>query len=122
LYIRARNLANFFKMTPKLKEQNQGSLFFSLRDTLNPKHPLFVLANQIQWDTFEKAFKGLYCPDNGRPAKPIRLMVGLLMLKHIRNLSDQSVVEQWSDLFSILYRGNFFCAGSSLRAFGVGTL
>ena len=24
-------------------------------------------------------------------------MVGLLMLKHIRNLSDESVVEQWSE-------------------------
>jgi len=74
----------------KIKDQNQGSLFFSLRDTLDPKHPLFVLANQIQWDIFEQAFKGLYCPDNGRPAKPIRLMVGLLMLKHIRNLSDET--------------------------------
>lgn len=87
----------FFKMAPKGKDQNQGSLFFSLRDTLNPKHPLFILANQIQWDIFEKAFKGLYCADNGRPAKPIRLMVGLLILKHVRNLSDESVVEQWSE-------------------------
>jgi len=26
-------------MTPKEKDQKQGSLFFSLRDTLNPKHP-----------------------------------------------------------------------------------
>ncbi len=84
-------------MAPKGKDQSQGSLFFSLRDTLNPKHPLFLLANQIQWDTFEKAFRGLYCADNGRPAKPIRLMVGLLILKHVRNLSDESVVEQWSE-------------------------
>jgi len=45
-------------MAPKIKDQNQGSLFFSLRDTLDPKHPLFVLANQIQWDIFEQAFKG----------------------------------------------------------------
>jgi IS5 family transposase len=35
--------------------------------------------------------------DFGRPAKPIRLMVSLLMLKHLRNLSDESVVEQWSE-------------------------
>ena len=75
-------------MAQKGKDQSQGSLFFSSRDTLNPKHPLFLLANQIQWDTFEKAFRGLYCADNGRPAKPIRLMVGLLILKHVRNLSD----------------------------------
>ena len=39
----------------------------------------------------------LYCCENGRPAKPIRLMVGLLILKHVRDLSDESVVEQWSE-------------------------
>jgi transposase, IS5 family len=33
--------------------------------------------------------------DEGRPAEPIRLMVSLLILKHIRNISDESMVEQW---------------------------
>jgi len=84
-------------MYPKAKNQKQTSFFFSLQDTLNPSHPLFILANQIQWDIFEESFKDLYCQDNGRPAKPIRLMVGLLILKHIRNLSDEAVVEQWSE-------------------------
>ena len=46
---------------------------------------------------FERTFTPLYCPDNGCPAKPIRLMVGLLILKHLRNLSDESIVEQWSE-------------------------
>ena len=39
----------------------------------------------------------LYCQDNGRPGKPIRLMCGMLILKHLRNLSDESLVEQWSE-------------------------
>jgi len=43
---------------------------------------------------FEREFLPLYCPDNWRPAKPIRLMVGLLILKHVRDLSDGSVVER----------------------------
>ena len=64
---------------------------------LNQKHPLFILADQIMWDVFEAEFSVLYCADNGRPAKPIRLMVGLLILKHLRNISDESVVEQWSE-------------------------
>ena len=46
---------------------------------------------------FEREFSPLYSLDNGAPAKPIRLMVGLLILKHVRNLSDESVVEQWSE-------------------------
>jgi IS5 family transposase len=84
-------------MVPKEKSQNQRSLFFSFSDTLNQKHPLYILANMVQWEVFEKAFAPLYSADTGRPAKPIRLMVGLLMLKHIRNLSDEMVVEQWSE-------------------------
>lgn len=34
---------------------------------------------------FEKEFSPLYCPDNGRPVKPIRLMVGLFILKHVHD-------------------------------------
>lgn len=84
-------------MTPLKKPTNQPSLFFSFFDTLNQKHPLFILANRVDWGVFYTAFEPLYCHNNGRPAKPIRLMVGLLMLKHIRNISDESVVEQWSE-------------------------
>ena len=75
----------------------QPSLFSSLADQLNPKHPLYQLADKIDWRRFESSFSPLYSADNGRPAKPVRLMCGLLILKHVRNLSDESVVEQWSE-------------------------
>ena len=75
----------------------QQSLFFGLSDTLNPNHPLFRLANKINWQKFEDAFIPLYSEDNGRPAKSIRLMVGLILLRHIRNISDESVVLQWQE-------------------------
>lgn len=84
-------------MIPKQKAQNQVSFFFSFEDTLDREHPLFILANKVHWSVFEETFLPLYCQNNGRPAKPIRLMVGLLILKHIRNISDESVVEQWSE-------------------------
>ena len=84
-------------MLSKPQDKQQISLFFSLESTLDSRHGLFILSHKIDWAMFEKEFSPLYCPDNGRPAKPIRLMVGLLMLKHIRNLSDESVVEQWSE-------------------------
>jgi len=85
-------------MLAKKPKDNGPSLFYSsLSVMLNQKHPLFILADQINWSVFEEAFAPLYCLDNGRPAKPIRLMVGLLILKHLRNISDESVVEQWSE-------------------------
>ena len=73
------------------------SLFSSLDDLLNQQHPLYKLSPKINWCVFENSFTPLYCSDNGRPAKPIRLMCGLLILKHLRNISDESVVEQWSE-------------------------
>ena len=73
------------------------SLFSSLDDLLNQQHPLYKLSHKINWCVFENSFTPLCCSDNGRPAKPIRLMCGLLILKHLRNISDESVVEQWSE-------------------------
>ena len=84
-------------MLSKKKDTNQRSMFFGLEDMLNQKHPMYILANKVDWQMFEDSFSPLYCLDNGRPAKPIRLMVGLLILKHLRNISDESVVEQWSE-------------------------
>lgn len=92
-------------MLSRIKAQNQSSFFFTLEDTLNQKHPLYILSNRVNWKLFEDEFSPLYCEDNGRPAKPIRLMVGLLILKHLRNVSDESVVEQWSE--NLYYQ--YFC-------------
>lgn len=46
---------------------------------------------------FYQAFTPLYSEGMGAPAKDIRLMCGLLILKHVRNLLDESVVEQWPE-------------------------
>lgn len=72
-------------------------LFNTLSDQLNSNHPLYILSHKLNWQLFEDSFSPLYCADNGRPCKPIRLMCGLLILKHLRNLSDESIVEQWSE-------------------------
>ena len=79
------------------KPHHSPSFFSSLSDMLNQSHPLYKLADKIDWAKFDTAFAPLYCQNNGRPAKPIRLMCGLLILKHLRNLSDESLVEQWSE-------------------------
>jgi IS5 family transposase len=63
-------------------------------DVLDINDPLIALADTINWDIFEEGFKKYYA-DDGRAAKPIRLMVGLLLLKQIENLSDDNIVLQW---------------------------
>ena len=90
----------------------QASLFWDLEAMLDSKHPLFKLANMIDWSLFEKSFAPLFCADNGRPPKPIRLMTGLLMLKHLRNVSDEQVVVQFTE--NAYYQ--YFCG---LEAFSI---
>ena len=81
-------------MLAKKQSTSQLGFYSTFEEQLSRQHPLYILANRIDWDIFEIAFAKLYSPE-GRPAKPIRLMVSLLMLKHIRNISDESLVEQW---------------------------
>ena len=61
------------------------------------KNPLYQLANKINWSFFDDAFKKHYSEKIGKPANPIRLMVSLLILKYVRNLSDENLVEQWAE-------------------------
>ncbi|MBK5719838.1 IS5 family transposase [Dysgonomonas sp. Marseille-P4677] len=79
------------------KNDAQQSLFFSLGGSLDQKHPLYILAFKVDWDIFEREFSKFYSADEGVPSKLIRLMVVLLILKYIRNLSDERLVEQWSE-------------------------
>ncbi len=78
------------------KEISEPNLFkLSLRNLLNLSHPLCRLANSISWDDLHESFKVLYSKDMGRPAKSVRLMVGLHYLKYMKDLSDEVLVEQW---------------------------
>lgn len=77
-------------------DQNQTNLLQNnLKDMLNPKDPLYRLTEEMDWDYFEEEFESYYI-DFGRPAKPIRLMVSLLILKQLNNVSDEEVVLSWT--------------------------
>jgi IS5 family transposase len=77
-----------------LSSGQQSFLMPTLREQLDPRHPLRVLAARLPWATFEEAFADLYS-EEGRPAKPVRLMVSLLLLKQMYNLGDETVVARW---------------------------
>jgi len=86
------------------------------------RHSLAVLASRMPWQQIEasvahlfsrKAHAGQAMPDldlfgeaptplarqsnAGRPRVPLRTMIALLYLKHAFNLSDEAVVERWSE-------------------------
>jgi IS5 family transposase len=47
---------------------------------INMEHELALLAQRIDWEKVEKDFS-IYYPELGRPAVPIRKMVGSMLLK-----------------------------------------
>ncbi len=78
-------------------EQNHPVLFGQrLVDMLNREHELCRIAEAFDWDQVVGQLESCYS-HRGRPGKPIRLMVGLLLLKHLRNLSDERVVAQYEE-------------------------
>ena len=66
-----------------------------LVNLIDQRHELCVLAGKIDWRALERQFGGLYAAGVGRPGHPIRLMVGLQLLKYLRNISDEEIVATW---------------------------
>jgi IS5 family transposase len=83
-------------MLTKIPELHQANLLEAdLLLQLDPADPLLQLSAAIPWHQFEESFAIQYTEATGAPSKPIRLMVGLLLLKQLENLSDEAVVLQW---------------------------
>jgi IS5 family transposase len=66
-----------------------------LRQIVSTQHPLYQLAEAIDWAKFERDLGALYAEAVGRPGLPTRLMVGLHYLKYLFDESDESVVEKF---------------------------
>ena len=106
------------------KQTSQLGMLHGLADQLNQKQPLYQLAGTINWPCFDDAFKKHYSEKMGKPAKPIRPMVSLLILKYVRSLSDENLVEVWSEnLYFQYFSGEQFfqpkipCVPTELVAF-----
>jgi IS5 family transposase len=79
-------------------------------DILNPEHELLRAASLIDWDGLQEAL-GVYYSPLGRQGKAIRLMVGIHLLKHRYNCSDEQAVET---LHENSYRQSF-CGFNSFQ-------
>ena len=66
-----------------------------LKQFINESHELVVLSKKIDWESLEKDLRVYYCEDNGRPGVPIRLIVGIIILRRMFSQSDESVLDRW---------------------------
>jgi IS5 family transposase len=84
-------------MLKKIPAQPQLEMFKTvLTSFINPEHELCLLAKKIDWEYLEKEFEPLY-GEVGRPSIPIRTIVGLLLLKQIYDLGDETVMDRYID-------------------------
>jgi transposase, IS5 family len=82
-------------MKGKIPKNPQLNVFsVPLVSIINMEHELVLLSQKIEWEKVEKEFS-IYYPELGRPAVPIRKMVGSMLLKQINNLGDETFVARW---------------------------
>jgi IS5 family transposase len=77
----------------------------ALEEIIDLGHPLVRLAREIDWGFLDRRFSSVCTPGDGRPPLPTRLVAGLLILKHMHNLSDEALCARW--LENPYYQ--FFC-------------
>jgi len=82
-------------MQPKSRPPQCELFGARLSELLNAEHPLYVLAERIDWPKFDSAIDACYADEIGRPGVNTRLMIGLLYLKHAFDESDESLVARW---------------------------
>lgn len=61
---------------------------------LDPNQPIYRLTKKIPWSILIEALSKQYA-SGGRPSLPLRRMIGLTILKHLHNLSDDALVAGW---------------------------
>ena len=61
---------------------------------LNPENRWIKMSQGINWDEIENKYSKVYCLNDGAPAKPVRMSIGALLIKHIENLPDEKVAQQ----------------------------
>ncbi len=83
-------------MRPKQQPKARHDDLFRARldQIINMRHELVVLANRIDWTWLDAELAGSFS-DQGRPAEPVRFMIGMFLLKHTYALSDEQVWGRW---------------------------
>jgi hypothetical protein len=77
------------------KDDKQISLFEfgqSAGIELDPENRWVKMAHKVDWDKIEDQYCGLYCPDNGARAKPVRLAICALLISSMEGLPDERLV------------------------------
>lgn len=84
-------------MRPSKKtDVGQQALFRNRLDQIiDLNHPLCRLAKLIEWERLHDKFTPYYDANVGRAGIPIRMILGINVLKHIYAVSDEEICARW---------------------------
>ena len=83
---------------PDRSTDKYATTFFNipLEKFIDKKHELVILGDKIDWHRLEAMFDEYYT-DRVRKAISTRLMLGLMLLKYMKNLSDEILCDTWTE-------------------------
>ncbi len=84
------------RLRPKRQPKARHDDLFRARldQIINPRHELVVLADKIDWAWLDAQLAERFS-NQGRPAEPVRFMIGMFLLKHTYALSDEQLWDRW---------------------------
>ena len=81
-----------YRLPEKVSEFEKFDMVFGGK--LNRQNRWVILADLIPWDKVEEKYSRLFVTNNGRPALPVRVALGALIVKEKMKSSDEELVEQ----------------------------
>ncbi|MCB4756252.1 MAG: IS5 family transposase [Elusimicrobia bacterium] len=84
----------------KPKDRETLPLFseiFPFGGRLNPTNRWLKLSKIMPWGELEEVYRKYFSDRMGRPAKDSRLIMGLLVAKHMKGVSDEAAVEEFME-------------------------
>ena len=82
-------------MSKPRDERHKDLLRPPLDEIIDLGHPLARLAREIDWGFLDERFSSVCRAGPGQPPLPTRLVAGLLILKHLHDLSDEVLCARW---------------------------
>jgi hypothetical protein len=93
--------------------ENNGHLQNNLFNSLNSMDSRLAHKLQNSWAALfyehvfcqidENSFLPLYCSDNGRPNFPVNILVGLDLIKHLKELTDEVLLDEYAFNYQISF-------------------
>jgi len=93
--------------------ENRDNLQVELFNSFTTMNPKIQSSLQGTWATLfyehvfckidEAPFSCLYCLDNGRPNFPVNILLSLEFIKHMKDYTDEDILEQFRFNYQIMY-------------------